>query len=168
MVIGDPTPKFIGGLGNSFSWRGFSLNVLFQWSYGGDILNEFNRDRDAMKLARNTSRRVLNAWKSEGDVTNVPMVRYSDLMENYRVSSMWVEDGSFLRLKDVTLAYTLKPKKFVKSLKFSFTAVNLPTWSKYSGYDPEVNSSTQPFVMGVDNGSYPKARTFNFGIDVTF
>ena len=168
MVIGDPNPKFIGGFGNTFSWKGFALNILFQWSYGNDVLNEFHRDRDAMKYTRNTSRRVLGAWKKEGDVTDVPMVRYSDPMENYRVSSMWVEDGSYLRLKDLTLSYVLKPKKYIKTLKVSFTATNLLTWSNYSGYDPEVNTSTSPFVLGVDNGAYPKARSFNFGIEATF
>ena len=168
VVIGDPNPKFIGGFGNTFSWKGFALNILFQWSYGNDVLNEFHRDRDAMKYTRNTSRRVLGAWKKEGDVTDVPMVRYSDPMENYRVSSMWVEDGSYLRLKDLTLSYVLKPKKYIKTLKVSFTATNLLTWSNYSGYDPEVNTSTSPFVLGVDNGAYPKARSFNFGIEATF
>ncbi len=168
VVIGDPNPDFIGGLGNTFSWNGLSLNILFQFSYGGDILNEFNRDRDDLSDARNTSTRTLRAWKQEGDITDVPMVRYSDPMDNYRVSNMFIEDGSYLRLKDVTLAYTWKPKKFFKSLRFSFTATNLLTWSKYSGYDPEVNTSTSPFVMGVDKGAYPKARSYNFGIEATF
>lgn len=168
VVIGNPNPKFIGGFFNNFSWKGLGLSVLFQFSYGNDVLNEFNRDRDALKLARNTSTRLLRAWQREGDVTDVPMARYSDPMQNYRVSSLFVEDGSFLRLKDITLSYTLKPKKIVKSLRLSFSAANLITWSKYSGYDPEVNTSTSPFVMGVDSGAYPKARTFNFGIEATF
>ncbi|MBQ7297029.1 MAG: TonB-dependent receptor, partial [Alistipes sp.] len=80
----------------------------------------------------------------------------------------FVEDGSYLRLKDVTLAYTLKPKKIFKTLRLSFTATNLLTWSKYTGYDPEVNTSSSPFVMGVDKGAYPKARSYNFGIEATF
>lgn len=168
VVIGDPNPDFIGGFGNTFSWNGLSLNILFQFSYGNDILNEFNRRRDNLKEARNTSTRLLRAWKQEGDVTDVPMARYSDPMDNYRVSSMFVEDGSYLRLKDLTLAYTIKPKRFFKSLRLSFTATNLLTWSSYSGYDPEVNTSSSPFVMGVDSGAYPKARSYNFGIEATF
>nr|MBE6191503.1 TonB-dependent receptor [Rikenellaceae bacterium] len=168
VVIGDPNPKFIGGFSNNFAYKGFSLNILFQFSYGNDVLNEFNRDRDDLSDARNTSTRTLRAWKHEGDVTDVPMVRYSDPMDNYRVSNMFVEDGSYLRLKDVTLAYTLKPKKLFKTLRISFTATNLLTWSKYTGYDPEVNTSSSPFVMGVDKGAYPKARSYNFGIEATF
>jgi hypothetical protein len=81
---------------------------------------------------------------------------------------MHVEDGSYLRLKDVTLAYTWKPKRAVKQVRISFTATNLLTWTKYTGYDPEVNSSSSPFVMGVDKGAYPKARSFNFGLEATF
>ena len=168
VVIGDPNPDFIGGFGNTFSYNGFSLNVLFQFSYGNDIMNDFNRSRDNMKEARNTSTRTLRAWRNEGDVTDVPMIRYSDPMDNYRVSDMHVEDGSYLRLKDVTLSYTWKPKRAIKQLRVSFTATNLLTWTKYTGYDPEVNSSSSPFVMGVDQGAYPKARSFNFGLEATF
>ena len=168
VIIGDPNPKFTGGMGNTFSWKGFTLNVFFSYSYGRDVMNNFRRDRNQMALVRNTGRDVLRRWQKQGDITDRPMMRYADPMTNFRASSMWIEDGSYLRLKDVTLSYTYRPKIYVKSIKLSFTGVNLLTWSKYSGYDPEVNSSTTSLQMGIDSGAYPKARSYNFGVEFTF
>lgn len=169
VLVGDPNPKFIGGFGNIFSYKQWSLNVFLQFSYGGQILNDFRRDRNSMSMARNTGQDMLRRWQNQGDITDRPRVEYADYMGNFRQSSLWLEDASYLRLKDVTLSYNIKLKKsFVKNVKLQFTAANLLTWSKYSGYDPEVNTSSNPFVQGIDNGAFPKARSYNFGVNLTF
>ncbi len=172
MIIGDPNPKFIGGMGNNFSYRGFSLNVLFQWSYGNQVMNELRRLRNQMQFTGNLGQDALQRWRQQGDVTHFPMVRYGDSMENFRASTFNLEDGSFLRLKEVVFGYNLPSgyfkNSFVRGVNLQVSGSNLLTWSKYSGYDPEVNSSTNPFIQGVDSGSFPKARFYNFGVTVQF
>lgn len=153
---------------NTFTWKNLTLQVRFQWSYGNDVMNQLARLRNQMKYARNTGQIQLRRWRYQGDVTDVPKSVYADPMENYRASSRWVEDGSYLRLKNVTLSYNWKPKKVVKNIRFSFTATNLLTWSKYTGYDPEANNTSNAFVRGVDGGAYPRARTYNLGVNMTF
>ena len=168
-IIGDPNPKFVGGIGNTFSYKGFMLNVFVQFVAGNDLMNEFRRDRNSLRFARNTGQDVLRAWKNQGDVTDRPQMIYSDPKLNFRQSSMWIEDGSFIRLKDISLSYTLAPKNFYfKTAKFTLALNNMFTWSNYSGYDPEVNTSTNPFVRGIDAGAFPKSKSFNFGVNLTF
>ena len=125
-----------------------------------------------MTFTGNLGQDALNRWRQQGDDTGFPMIRYGDAMENFRPSSFNLEDGSFIRLKEVTLSYQV-PSSYLKGLFFRsasayVSGTNLLTWSKYSGYDPEVNSSTNPFVQGVDNGSFPKSRSFNLGVRVQF
>ena len=171
-IIGSPHPIFIGGLGNTFSYKSFSLNVFFQFSYGGKVMNDLRRNRNKMLTTNSLGQDVRARWQKEGDVTDFPMLRYGDKMENFRASDFNLEDASYTRLKDITMSYkvpakTLK-KAFVKGLNVYISGSNLLTWSKYSGYDPEVNTSTNPFIRGVDNGSFPTNRSYNLGLDITF
>lgn len=172
VIIGDPNPKFIGGMSNTFSYKGVSLNIMMQWSYGNKIMNELRRTRNAMRTTSNLGQDALARWKAQGDITNFPMIRYQDKMENFRPSSFNMEDGSFLRIKEITLSYNIPPKwckkVFLKSANVYISGTNLLTWSKYSGYDPEVNTSTSPFIQGVDNGAFPKSRSYNLGVNFTF
>ncbi len=172
LIIGDPNPKFIAGLNNKVSYKEFSLNVNFYWSKGNMIMNELRRRRNQMTFTGNLGQDALNRWREQGDITQFPMVRYGDAMENFRPSTFNLEDGSFIRLKEVTLSYSIPANYlegwFVNSASAYVSGTNLLTWSRYSGYDPEVNSSTNPFVQGVDNGSFPKSRSFNLGIRVQF
>lgn len=172
LIIGDPNPKFIGGLENRLSFRGFSLNASIYFSYGNKVMNELRRTRNTMRYTGNLGQDALNRWRQQGDVTDFPMVRYGDSMENFRPSSFNLEDASFLRLKEIMFGYSLPSKylkgMFLKSLSAYVSGTNLLTWSKYSGYDPEVNSSSNPFIQGVDNGSFPKSRSYNLGIKVQF
>src|SRR5690606_41714786 len=100
------------------------------------------------------------------------MIHDGDEIENIRPYTFNLEDGSFIRLKEVTLSYSIPANYleglFVNSASAYVSGTNLLTWSKFSGYHPEVNSSTNPFVQGVDNGSFPKSRSFNLGIRVQF
>lgn len=171
MVIGNPHPKFIGGMTNNFSYKNFTLNVFFNWSYGNKIMNELRRRRNQMSFTNNLGQDALNRWQKQGDITSFPMIRSGDAMENFRPSTFNLEDGSFLRLKELTLQYDMSylvKKTFVESFNIYLSAANLLTWSKYSGFDPEVNSSINPFINGVDNGSLPNSRSVTLGISLIF
>lgn len=172
LIIGDPNPKFIGGFNNRISYKSFSLNASLYWSYGNKVMNELRRLRNKMTFTGNLGQDALNRWRQQGDVTSFPMLRYGDSMDNFRPSTFHMEDASFIRLKEITLGYALPARYlkglFVRSASAYVSGTNLLTWSKYSGYDPEVNSSTNPFIQGVDNGSFPKSRSFNLGVTVQF
>ncbi len=172
LIIGDPNPKFIGGFTNRLAYKGISLNFSLYWSYGNKVMNELRRMRNRMFYTGNLGQDALSRWREQDDVTNFPMVRYGDSMENFRPSTFNLEDGSFIRLKEVVLGYTLPTKlfqgSFVRSVSAYVSGTNLLTWSKYTGFDPEVNTSTNPLVQGVDNGAFPKSRSYNFGINVQF
>ena len=170
VVIGSPHPKFIGGMTNNFSYKGFSLNVFLTWSYGNMVMNEQRRRRNQMTFTNNLGRDALNRWQNQGDVTDFPMIRYGDAMLNFRPSSFTMEDASYLRVKEFTLKYDL-PRKlmnktFLDAVSVYVSGTNLLTWSKYSGFDPEVNTSINPFINGVDNGNVPVSRSVNFGLSV--
>lgn len=172
-IIGNAQPKFTGGFNNDFSYKNFSLNVFFQFTYGNDIYSNLNMMRNWVFAYNNVSTDALNRWKEQGDVTDYPRpIRLDPLKNEYqRVSNRWIEDGSFLRLKNITLAYNVPEqilnKLKISGLKFYVTGQNLVTWTHYTGYDPEV-SSYSGLRLGVDDGSYPQSRTYIFGLNVQF
>ena len=169
-VIGCAQPKFIYGFTNDFSYKGITLSIFFQGSYGNEIFNASRIETEGMFDFRNQSTAVLRRWKRPGMITDVPRVGNVDNIKN---STRFIEDGSYLRLKNVTLAYSL-PKKIlskatISELQFYITAQNLLTFTKYSGYDPEVNAyGTSSTELGVDYGTYPQSRTFIFGVNIQF
>ena len=172
-IIGNAQPKFTGGLNNDFSYKNFSLNVFFQFSYGNDIYSNLNMMRNWVFAYNNVSTDALNRWRKPGDITDFPRpIRNDPLRNEYlRVSDRWVEDGSYVRLKNITLAYNLPAKMankiFLEGLQFYVTGENLVTWTHYTAYDPEV-SSYSGLQIGVDDGSYPQSRTFVFGLNIKF
>ena len=172
MIIGDPNPDFIGGFGTTLSWKGLALNAFFSFSVGNDIINCQSRLRYQCSSLTNFETGALRRWRKQGDQTDFPMLRYGDEMDNFRCSSFFIEDGTYLRLKDLSLTYTLPRKATRKiglqSLAFSLNASNVLTWTNYTGYDPEVNTSTSALMTGLDNGAFPKARVFSAGINVVF
>ncbi|MGD9557829.1 MAG: SusC/RagA family TonB-linked outer membrane protein, partial [Mangrovibacterium sp.] len=172
-IIGNAQPDFTGGFNNDFSYRNFSLNVFFQFSYGNDIYSNLDMMRNWVFAYNNVSTEALNRWRKQGDVTNYPRpIRNDPLGNEYnRVSSRWVKDGSYLRLKNVTLSYDV-PAKLVNKVKINglkvyVTGENLLTWTHYDAYDPEV-SSYSGLQIGVDDGSYPQSRTVIFGLNLKF
>lgn len=166
--IGDPNPDFTFGLTNTFSYKGFSLNILLQGSYGNDVYNASRMETEGMYDAKNQSTRVLNRWRIPGQITDVPRAGF-----NIKNSTYFVEDGSYLRLKDLTFSYNFDGK-WLKRLGMSriqpyFTATNLLTWTSYSGMDPEVNQwGDSGSVQGIDWGTYPQSRSYVFGVNVEF
>ena len=168
-TIGCAQPKFIYGMTNEFSWRGLSLSIFLQGSQGNQIFNASRIDTEGMVDFRNQSTAVLRRWKRPGMETDIPR---SGNVENIHNSSRFVEDGSYLRLKSLTLSYDL-PKNILsrismKGVKVYATAQNLFTLTGYSGYDPEVNAyGASSVALGVDYGTYPQSRAVIFGINVT-
>ena len=166
--IGDPNPDFTYGLTNTFAYKGLSLSVFIQGSYGNDIFNASRMETEGMYDGKNQSTRVLDRWRIPGQITDVPKAGFD--MKN---STYFVEDGSYLRLKDITLSYDINCKQFKKwgisKLQPYFTATNLLTLTDYSGMDPEVNQwGNSGAVQGIDWGTYPQSKSFMFGLNVEF
>lgn len=170
-VIGNAMPKWYGGITNTFNYKGIDFSFMFQFNYGNDIYNATRLYATQSRSGRrNMLAEVADRWSPTNASNKVPS------QDGYIVNdvySRFIEDGSFLRLKNITLGYTLPHKwtrKFHASkLRIYATGQNLFCISGYSGYDPEVNSaSSNPMTPGLDWGAYPKSRVFTFGIDLQF
>jgi TonB-linked SusC/RagA family outer membrane protein len=166
--IGDPNPDFTYGITNTFAYKGITLNILLQGSYGNDIYNASRMETEGMYDGKNQSTVVLDRWQVPGQITSVPKAGFR--MFN---SSYFVENGSYLRVKDITLSYSLPSRllsKFgITKLQPYFTATNLITFTKYNGMDPEVNQwGNSGSVQGIDWGTYPQSKSFVFGLNVEF
>lgn len=166
--IGNPNPDFTYGMTNTFSWKNFNLSVLIQGSQGNDIYNASRMETEGMYDGKNQSTRVIDRWRRPGMITKIPKAGY-----DMKVSSYYIEDGSFMRIKDVTLSYQVAPSKMKKfgitRLQPYVTASNLLTFTKYLGFDPEVNQwGNSGTVQGIDWGTYPQTRTFIVGLNVEF
>lgn len=178
-IIGDPHPDFTYGMTNTFSYKGLGLSIFLQGSQGNDIVNA-NRFAYLEDMAGpgNQSTEVLRRWQKPGDITDVPGVFQvgSDATAlNHLFSSRFVEDGSYLRVKALTLSYDvpatsrLISKGRVTNLRFYATGENLLTFTNYSGLDPEVNRyGSTPYSRGLDNIIYPQLRKMIFGLSLTF
>lgn len=175
MIIGNGQPVHLGGFTNDLTYKNFDLSVFFQWSYGNDVLNmnkvffegSFVKKKDLNQFAS-----YVNRWTPENPTSDIPSVATSGTAMGKAISSRYVEDGSFLRLKTVTLGYTF-PAKLLKRLAVSkarvyVAAQNLWTLTNYSGYDPEVSIYNSALTPGVDFSSYPRAFAVNFGINLGF
>src|SRR5690606_1956404 len=169
-IIGNAEPNFFGGIANDFSYKNFALNVLFQFSQGNEIYSEINHQRNAVVRCNNLSTDALRRWRQQGDITDFPKpVRDDPMQTDSRVQSRWVEDGSYIKLKNVNLRYTfpsvLVNRIGLRRLDAFMTATNLVTWTRYTGFDPDVNSYAG-LRVGVDEGSYPQSRTVIFGLNI--
>jgi TonB-linked SusC/RagA family outer membrane protein len=171
-IIGNAQADYIGGFGNDFSYKNFSLNVFFQFSKGNDIYSNVKFMRNWVFAYNNVSTDALERWRNQGDVTNYPKPTRNDAIQNdNRVSDRWIEDGSYLKLKNVSFSYnfpsTMLKNTGVKGIRTYLTGQNLITWTHYTGYDPEV-SSYSGLQLGVDDGSFPQSRTIILGLNVEF
>ncbi len=166
--IGDPNPEFTAGFTNNLSYKSFELSAFLQLVYGNDIFNGTNIYLESGSGEDNQTIRMIDRWKNPGDITDIPRVG-----DSYK-SSRFIEDGSFLRIKNITLAYNFDKKwiaKYgVKSAKLYASAQNLFTFTKYRGMDPEVNyfGGSSNIIMGTDFFTYPQARTYLFGLNLAF
>jgi len=199
-TIGSPTPKFSFGFNNTMSYKNFDLTIFIMGQYGNKLFNYFGRNISNMQsqwdnqLKIVTERAKLEAidptvtYPSNGynnwfeDINNVrvanpettvPRAHYADPNQNTRMSDRYLEDGSFLRIKNISFGYTVPPsfsKKYgIQNLKIYTNIQNLVTFTKYSGFDPEIGQDTlDPYVFGLDNGRYPAPRMVSFGLNITF
>ncbi|MFO8022884.1 MAG: TonB-dependent receptor [Perlabentimonas sp.] len=172
-VIGNPHPLFLGGINNSFSYKNFDLNVFLQYSYGNDIFNGSRIYIESLKGNDNQTTDILRRWEQPGDITDIPRPIARDQNLNNRISSRFVEDGSYLRVKNVTLSYSfpnsITQRLNVERIKAYVSAQNLFTLTGYSGMDPEVNYAGENNVrIGTDFFTYPQARTFTVGLNLNF
>ncbi|MFD1602388.1 SusC/RagA family TonB-linked outer membrane protein [Flavobacterium artemisiae] len=168
--LGTSQPKFVGSFSNTVSYGDFDLNFSFQGSYGAKIFNALNQQLEISTLGTNAASTLNDRWTPTNPSNEIPRATSSPLGI---VSERYVEDASFLRLKLITLGYTLpksvSKKLGTKSVKVYISAENLITWTKYTGYDPEVSSYEQNNLYpGIDFGSYPNSKTFISGLNVTF
>lgn len=167
--IGNPSPEIAFGVNLDFEYKGFDLGIFLQGTQGNDIYNGTVR-YDFYYVNRPVS--VLNRWTGPGTSNVEPRVNLLDPNQNARVSDRFVEDGSYMRLKNVQLGYAL-PKSLLKRLHFEkfrlyVSAQNLFTFTKYTGMDPEIGAYGGALNAGVDRGFYPQARVLLGGINVTF
>ncbi len=169
--IGDPNPDFTGGFGNNLSWKNFDLSIFLQYSYGNDIFNGTRIYIESMKGNDNQTIAVLDRWREPGDETDIPRAIGRDPNNNNRISSRFIEDGSYLRIKNVSLSYNLNQsfveRAAMRSARVFVSAQNLFTFTRYSGMDPEVNyAGADNLVLGTDFFTYPQVRTISFGINI--
>ena len=168
-IIGNAEPDFTFGITNNLEYDNWDLSFLITGSMGNDIINN-NRQQLALYTGKqNSIGEARNRWTDSNPSTTVSRAK-SDPAAIF--SSEFVENGSFVRLKSITLGYTL-PKKIVNYLKVSnihlyASATNLLTLTDYTGYDPEISSSSTAYASGIDRGAYPTTKTYNFGIDINF
>lgn len=173
-IIGNPNPKFQGGLSNRFAAFGFDLSFLLQGVYGNDVYNATRIETEGMSGPKNASTAVLNRWTTPGQITDIPRAAFGDPDKNsLRNSTRFIEDGSFLKLRDLTFGYNLTSvlgkQSVLKSARIYMSGRNLFTISNYKGYDPEVSrNGSDPFALGIDYGTYPQVRTLVFGINAKF
>ncbi|WP_343671114.1 TonB-dependent receptor [Chitinophaga sp.] len=193
MDLGNALPKYTYGINSNFHYKNFSLDVLFDGVHGNKVYNETRMEIENLTGYTNESASVLRRWKQPGDVTDIPRAKDNGttnataaaLLQS-QIASNYVEDGSFFRLRSATLAYNFDASLLkhigIAGLRVYATAQNLFTITNYKGYYPEINgfgtgtnnqatnagSSASLMTLGVDNGTYPAAKTYTLGLNVQF
>jgi len=192
-VIGSALPEFTYGFSNNLRYKDFNLSFLIDGTQGNDVYNALRMETESMSGFQNQSTAVLRRWRQPGDLTDIPRAagnrgansEEASLLQN-RISSHYIEDGSFIRLRNVTLGYNFD-NQMVKKLglsgaKIYLTGQNLITITDYSGYYPEVNaygqgtnnqasnagSGVSLLALGIDRGTYPAAKTYTLGLNIQF
>lgn len=164
-VIGNPNPDIYGTFSNKLSYRNITFTALFTYSYGNDVYNYLRSQLEAGKDFGNQSTMMRNRWTSENQITNTPKVVYGDPVINSRFSDRWIEDGSYIRLKSLSISYTLPVKAhLLESVNIWASANNVFILTNYLGSDPEVSSHNSSLYQGVDAGYLPSSRSYNIGV----
>lgn len=165
-VIGNPNPTWLFSMNNRVEWKGLELSVYLQGVGGNSIYNANNIENTGMAAAMNQTVAVLDRWTGEGTSNFMPRAVYGDPNQNCRVSNRFIENGSYLRVKNITLAYSFPTKPLekihIQGLRLAFICENAATISKYSGFDPEVS------INGIDSSRYPIPRTYSVGLNINF
>ncbi|HCE58482.1 MAG TPA: SusC/RagA family TonB-linked outer membrane protein [Prolixibacteraceae bacterium] len=171
VYLGDLNPKLMGGTGFRIQYKGFTMNTFFYFKVGQEIINQTRMDTEKMYNYDNQSLATNWRWRREGDITDMPRALYNTGY-NWLGSDRFVEDGSHIRLKTVSLTYQVRPavcqRLKVSDLKFFATAYNLYTWTNYSGQDPDVAPPSRPDSLPKDYSKTPPSKKFMFGINLIF
>jgi hypothetical protein len=193
MALGNALPKYTYGISSTVHYKGLSLSLLFDGVHGNKVYNETRMEIENLTGYTNESAAVLRRWKQPGDVTDIPRAldngstnaTAAALLQS-QIASNYVEDGSFFRLRSMTLAYNLDASLLkhigIAGVRVYATAQNLFTITHYKGYYPEINgfgqgtnnqatnagSTATLMALGVDNGTYPAAKTYTLGLNVQF
>lgn len=188
--LGNPEPKFSYGFNNNFTYKGFDLNIFINGVYGNKLVNLFRQDftnpmrnsnllKEATGIARvelidpNSPNEIWNVHVSNPESATVQRLNTADGNDNNRMSSRFVEDGSYLRIKNISLGYTF-PQKWIRkwhieNLRVYMNIQNAFTFTKYKGYDPEVGAYNYNVLLrGVDYARYPSQRIYTFGLNLSF
>lgn len=170
--LGDPNPDFIYSFNNTLTYGNFSLNIFLQGVQGRDLFNANRIYTEGMSVTTNQSVAVQDRWTGPGTSNEMPRAVYGDPNNNARPSSRYIEDGSYLRVKNVTLAYNIPAETFGRGsfggAKVYVSGQNLFTFTRYSGLDPEVGYDPNIQADGIDNNLYPLTRTISAGLNVKF
>ena len=165
--IGDPNPDIYGNIFTSLAWKRFKLDVNFTYSLGNDVYNYMRSQLEGGSRFMNQTSAMLRRWQVEGQQTDVPRITFQDPMGNSRFSDRWIEDGSYLRLKTVTLSYDLPIKsEYIQGFQFWIQGNNLLTFTKYLGSDPEMTMTSSVIGQGIDLGCLGQSRSFVAGVKI--
>lgn len=168
-IIGDPNPDFFGAITTALQWKRWKLSALFTYSLGNDVYNALRYQLESMNGTFNQTQAVKNRWRYENYRTNVPKAVWGDPAGNARFSDRWIEDGSYLKWKTMTLSYQVPVRgdiPILRGLEVYATGNNLYTLTRYLGYDPEFNASQNPLYYGIDMGMTPLSPSVLLGVRI--
>ena len=167
VIIGDPNPDFYGNISSNLMYKNFTLSATFNYSFGNDVYNYQRSLLESGSSFYNQTTAMTNRWQAEGDIADLPRAVYGDPKGNNRFSDRWIEDGSYLRLKDITLAYNVPTTaSWLQGLTVWASGTNLLTLTKYLGSDPEFSFSNNVLYQGIDNGLLGQGRSFQVGVKI--
>ena len=166
-IIGDPNPDIYGNIFTTLSYKHLKLDLRFNYSLGNDVYNYQRSQLEGGSRFMNQTTAMLRRWQVEGQVTDIPQITFQDPLGNSRFSDRWIEDGSYPRLKTVTLSYDLPLRsEYLQGLQFWVQANNVFTLSKYLGSDPEFTMTSNVIGQGIDLGQISQSRSFVAGIKI--
>ena len=167
VVIGNPNPDIYGNFSSHLKWKQFTLDMAFTYSIGNDIYNYQRSILESGKYFYNQTKAMNSRWTTEGQVTDVPRLSYQDPHGNSRFSDRWIEDGSYLKLSNITLSYAIPINStFLQGITVWGAVNNVFTITKYLGSDPDCTASGNALLQGIDRGLLGQSRSFAMGVKV--
>ena len=166
-IIGDPNPDIYGNIHTTLSWKNLTLSAMFNYSLGNDIYNYQRSLLEGGTYFLNQTTAVKGRWTAEGQKTDIPRASYNDPIGNSRFSDRWIEDGSYLRLSNVTVSYYLPIQStYLQGLTIFGNVNNLFTVTRYLGSDPDCAMASGILTQGIDCGLLGKGRSFSLGVNI--
>lgn len=167
VFIGDPNPDIHGNIFTSMAYKKWRIDINFNYSLGNDVYNYMRSQLEGGSRFMNQTKAMTRRWQTEKQITDMPKATFQDPMGNSRFSDRWIEDGSYLRLKSLTLSYTLPVNTtFLQGLEFWIQGNNLLTFSRYLGSDPEFSATSSVIGQGIDLGQLPQSRSIVAGVKI--